>query len=123
MRLSTGTPKGINMKDQIFKKANDLAAFVVEDITVDCEKFGIKVRKQLDKRIIFQHGCWATIAFLFQDLEKDGISYGTPKVLLGLFKNPEGAIFKRYSYLIIGSKEKAVKIISLLKEWFNVEDS
>ena len=101
------------MKDKIIRKTTNLVARTLEELSVDCSVFGVKVRQQLKKYLIAKGGPWGALVFLFQDADKE------PRLMLASFKT-DGKMFRRYSYFIIRSKEEAEKIIGIIKECFNL---
>lgn len=101
------------MKDEVIRKTTNLVARTLEELSVECYVFGVRVREQLKKFLVASGGPWGAVAFLFKDEGKE------PKLMLASFRT-DGTMFKRYSYFIIRSKEEASKVIEILKECFNL---
>lgn len=106
------------MKDSIIKKTSGMWASRLEDLTATYKQFGVVLRQEFDKEIIFRNnGPWTSIAFAYKNV-KNG-EFGASRVMLAFFKNIDG-MFKRYSYYNIRSKEEAMKIIKFLMKIFNI---
>ena len=99
------------MKDEIIRKTTALVARTLEELSIDCSVFGVKVRQQLKKFLVAKGGPWGALAFLFKDEGKE------PRLMLASFRT-DGKMFRRYSYFIIRNKEEAEKIIEIIKECF-----
>jgi hypothetical protein len=63
-------------------------------------------------------GAWSTIAFLYQEKDKDG-NFGEAKVSLRRFQKFNG-VYKQRSKFNVSSKAQAEKIIEILKEWYEL---
>ena len=105
------------MKDEIIKKTTELVASNVEGLSVEYNKLGICLRKQLDKLLIKKGGPWVSFAFLYRDMKDDEEK---KQVMLASFKNVDGE-YKRFSYYNIKSKEEAILICNFLKNAFGLE--
>jgi hypothetical protein len=73
--------------------------------------------KELAKEYLSK-GAWATIAFLYQEKDKNG-NFGDAKVSLRRYQKT-GGMYKQRSKFNISSKAQAELIISVLKKWYEV---
>lgn len=104
------------MKDGIIRKTKDLCARTLEELSVECIVFGVKVREQLNRFIIAKGGPWGAVAFSFLD------SGEIPKLMLASFKS-DGNLFRRYSYFIIRNKEEAKAICNIIFNCFEIKEN
>jgi hypothetical protein len=88
----------------------------LDELTYDYEDEGVLVRKQLD-RIILARGGWATVMFLYQELDRDAGTYRTPKMAIVRFKKWKGA-YRRQSSFNISNEEQARQIVAVFEGWY-----
>ena len=79
-------------------------AETLEDLTYDYEDEGTLVRKELD-RAILSKGSWATIMFLFQELDRQKGKFRPPKMAIVRFKKSKGTYRKQSSFNISNEKQ------------------
>jgi len=88
----------------------------LDDLTYDYEDEGVLVRKQLD-RVILARGGWATVMFLYQELDRDTGSYRTPKMAIVRFKKWKGA-YRKQSSFNISNEAQARQIAEVFEGWY-----
>jgi len=88
----------------------------LDDLTYDYEDEGVLVRKQLD-RVILARGGWATVMFLYQELDRDTGSYRTPKMAIVRFKKSKG-VYRKQSSFNISSEKQARQIAEVFETWY-----
>jgi len=79
-------------------------AETLEDLTYDYEDEGVLVRKQID-RAILSKGSWATVMFLFQELDRAKGKFRPPKMAIVRFKKAKGSYRKQSSFNISNEKQ------------------
>jgi len=91
-------------------------AETVEELTVNWEDNGqLKVR-ELDKEIL-SRGAWATIMFLFQELDAKTQTYRPPKIGVRRYRKRSGSyIFQ--SKFNISSEKQAKEMVDVIQRWF-----
>lgn len=87
----------------------------VDELTVAFEDDGQLVVKELDKSILSK-GAWATIAFLYQDLDGKTGDYGKQKITLRRYRKVKGR-YRQQSKFNISSLDQATKIHEVLSQW------
>lgn len=73
--------------------------------------------KELAKEYLSK-GAWSTIAYLYQEKDKDG-NFGEAKVSLRRYQKTKG-VYKQRSKFNISSKAQAEQIINCLKKWYEL---
>lgn len=91
-------------------------AETLEELTYDYEDQGTLVRKQLDKAVLTK-GTWATVMFLYQDLDKAAGQFREPKIAIVRFKKWKGA-YRKQSSFNVSSIKQARQIIGVCEQWF-----
>jgi len=81
-------------------------AETLEELTYDYEDEGTLVRKELD-RAVLSKGSWATIMFLFQELDRAKGKFRAPKMAIVRFKKSKG------SY-----RKQARQIAEVFEQWY-----
>ena len=81
------------------------------------DETGEVIVKELAKEYLSK-GAWSTIAFLYQEKDKDG-NFGEAKVTLRRFQKI-GGVYKQRSKFNISSKAQAGQIIECLKKWYEL---
>lgn len=94
-------------------------AETIEDITYDYEEDGRMVRREL-KREVLSKGAWATLMFLFQELDRKTENWREPKIAIVRYKKWNGA-YRKQSSFNISSEKQARQIISAIEGWFSDE--
>src|SRR5215469_15589754 len=91
-------------------------AETLEDLTYDYEDEGTLVRKELD-RAVLSKGSWATIMFLFQELDRQKGKFRPPMVAIVRFKKSKGSYRKQASFNISNEKQ-ARQIAEVFENWY-----
>jgi hypothetical protein len=88
----------------------------LDDLTFDHEDDGVLVRKQLD-RVILAQGAWATVMFLFQELDRETGAYRAPKMAIVRFKKWRGA-YRKQSSFNVANEQQARQITQVFEGWY-----
>jgi len=91
-------------------------AETLEELTYDYEDEGLLVRKQLDK-VVLTKGSWATLMFLYQELDKASGSFRAPKIAIVRFKKFKGA-YRKQSSFNVSSEKQARQITDVFEQWY-----
>jgi hypothetical protein len=91
-------------------------AETLEELTYDYEDEGTLVRKELD-RAVLSKGSWATIMFLFQELDRAKGKFRAPKMAIVRFKKSKGSYRKQSSFNISNEKQ-ARQIAGVFEQWY-----
>jgi len=62
----------------------------LDELTYDYEDEGVLVRKQIERAILTK-GSWATVMFLFQELDRAKGKFRPPKMAIVRFKKSKGS--------------------------------
>jgi len=87
----------------------------LEELTYDYEEDGTLVRKQID-RVVLAEGAWATLMFLFQELDRKSGRFRAPKMAIVRFKKSRGA-YRKHSSFNISNEKQARQIAAVLEGW------
>ncbi len=88
----------------------------IDEVSYDWEDEGKLVRKQLKKEVLTK-GAWATVMFLYEDLDRKTEKFGDPKIAIVRFKK-SGGQYRRQSSFNISSRKQAEQIISVIQRWY-----
>jgi hypothetical protein len=91
-------------------------AETLEELTYDYEDEGTLVRKQIDK-VVLTKGSWATVMFLFQELDRAKGKFRPPKMAIVRFKKSKGTYRKQSSFNISNEKQ-ARQIVEVFEGWY-----
>ncbi len=91
-------------------------AETLEELTYDYEDEGTLVRKELDRAVLTK-GSWATIMFLFQELDRAKGKFRPPKMAIVRFKKSKGSYRKQSSFNISNEKQ-ARQIAEVFERWY-----
>jgi hypothetical protein len=91
-------------------------AETLDELTYDYEDEGVLVRKQLDK-IVLTKGSWATLMFLYQELDKASGTFRAPKIAIVRFKKFKGA-YRKQSSFNVSSEKQARQITEVFEQWY-----
>lgn len=87
----------------------------VEDITINYEKNGKLVVKELKKEILSK-GIWSTIMFLYQQLNEKTGEYREPKISIRRYKKVRG-FYQLQTKFAFSSDKQAEQVANILKKW------
>lgn len=87
----------------------------IEDITMTFEKDGKQLVKELKKEIL-SRGVWATILFLYQQLDEKTGEYREPKICIRRYKKLKG-FYQLQSKFSFSSDKQAKQIASVITKW------
>ena len=87
----------------------------LEELTYDYEEDGTLVRKQID-RVVLAEGGWATLMFLFQELDPKSGRFRAPKMAIVRFKKSRGG-YRKHSSFNISNEKQARQIAAVLERW------
>src|SRR5262252_8934118 len=79
-------------------------AETLEELTYDYEDEGVLVRKEIDRAVLTK-GSWATVMFLYQELDRAKGTFRPPKMAIVRFKKSKGSYRKQYSFNISNEKQ------------------
>lgn len=87
----------------------------IEDITVNFEKDGKQLVKELKKEIL-SRGIWVTILFLYQQLDEKTGEYREPKICIRRYKKVKG-FYQLQSKFAFSSDKQSKQIASVITKW------
>jgi hypothetical protein len=91
-------------------------AETLDELTYDYEDEGVLVRKQLDKAVLTK-GSWATLMFLYQELDKTSGKFRAPKIAIVRFKKFHGS-YRKQSSFNVSSEKQARQITEVFEGWY-----
>jgi hypothetical protein len=91
-------------------------AETLDELTYDYEDEGVLVRKQIDK-VVLTKGSWATLMFLYQELDKAAGTFRAPKIAIVRFKKFKGA-YRKQSSFNVSSEKQARQITAVFESWY-----
>jgi hypothetical protein len=91
-------------------------AETIEELSYNYEDEGLLVRKELDK-VVLTKGSWATIMFLYQELDKASGKFRAPKIAIVRFKKFRGA-YRKQSSFNVSSEKQARQITDVFEKWY-----
>jgi hypothetical protein len=91
-------------------------AETLEELTYDYEDEGTLVRKEIDRAVLTK-GSWATVMFLFQELDRAKGKFRPPKMAIVRFKKSKGSYRKQSSFNISNEKQ-ARQIAEVFEQWY-----
>ncbi|MGB8296188.1 MAG: hypothetical protein WCG85_12245 [Polyangia bacterium] len=91
-------------------------AETLDELTYDYEDEGVLVRKQLDK-VVLTKGAWATLMFLYQELDKASGKFRAPKMAIVRFKKFHGS-YRKQSSFNVSSEKQARQITEVFESWY-----
>ena len=91
-------------------------AETLEELTYDYEDERMLVRKEID-RVVLTKGSWATVMFLYQELDRAKGAFRAPKMAIVRFKKSKGSYRKQSSFNISNEKQ-ARQITEVFEGWY-----
>jgi len=91
-------------------------AETLDELTYNYEDEGVLVRKELDRAVLTKGG-WATMMFLFQELDRKTSKFRPPKMAIVRFKKSKGS-YRKQSSFNISSEKQARQIVAVFEEWY-----
>lgn len=93
-------------------------ARTVEELSYDHVRNGVLVRKQLDKRVIFKHGAWVTIAYLYQDISSSGAE-SDRKIALVKYRTRKETGYAQMTGITLSGEDMARRAVATLKHFYD----
>jgi len=87
----------------------------IEDITVNFEKDGKLLVKELKKEVL-SRGVWTTIIFLYQELDKKIDEFKEPKISIRRYKRTKG-YYQIQTKISFSSESQAKQVASTINKW------
>jgi hypothetical protein len=91
-------------------------AETINEVSYNYEDEGKLVRKEVKKEILTK-GAWATVMFLYQELDRQSETWGAPKVSIVRFKK-SGGVYRKQSSFNISSEKQARQIVEVIERWY-----
>lgn len=91
----------------------------IDEITIQYEENGEVLVKELKKEILTR-GAWATILFLYQDLDKKTKAFEPPKASIRRYRKKDGK-YMTQSKFTLSNAQQARQVAEILLKWFPVE--
>jgi hypothetical protein len=87
----------------------------LDELTFELEADGVLVRKQLD-RVVLTRGAWATVMFLYQDLDRATGAFRAPRAAIVRFQKWRGG-YRKHASFNLSSAEQALELVDVLGRW------
>jgi hypothetical protein len=87
----------------------------LDDLTYDQEVDGVLARKQLD-RVVLTRGAWATVLFLYVQLDRATGDHGAPKVAVVRFQRSRGG-WRKHAAFTLATADDARALADVLARW------
>ena len=91
-------------------------AETLDEVSYDYEDEGKLVRKELKKEFLTK-GAWATVMFMYEELDRKTEKWGEPKIAIVRFKKASGQ-YRKQSSFNISSRKQADQIIATIQKWY-----
>jgi hypothetical protein len=91
-------------------------AETIEEVSYNYEDEGKLVRREMKKEILTR-GSWATVMFLYQELDRQSQEWGDPKISIVRFKKTGGQ-YRKQSSFNISSRKQASQIVDVIGRWY-----
>ena len=91
-------------------------AETLDELSYDYEEDGVLVRKELERHVLSK-GSWATVMFLYQELDKKTEAWRAPKVSIVRYKKWNGQ-YRKQSGFNISSEKQARQIVDAIEKWY-----
>lgn len=90
-------------------------AATVDELSIQYEEEGKIVVKELKKHVLTK-GAWATLMFLYQDLDRATNEYSKSKISVRRYRKVKGE-YRQQSKFNISSPEQALMMCEVIHEW------
>jgi hypothetical protein len=87
----------------------------LDELTYDQEVDGVLVRRQLD-RAVLARGAWATVMFLFEELDRTTGAYGAPRMAIMRFQKWKGG-WRKHAAFNVANAAQADELAAVLARW------
>jgi hypothetical protein len=87
----------------------------LDELSYDQEDDGVLVREQLD-RVVLTGGSWATVMFLFRELDRETGAWRAPKMAIVRFQKRQGG-YRKHSAFNVANGEQARELSEVLARW------
>ena len=94
-------------------------AETIDELTIQYEEDGKVLRREVAKEVLSK-GAWATVMYLYQDLNRKSGEYGPHKISIRRYQKRDG-IFLQRSKFELSSPTQAQAICRKIQEWFPAE--
>jgi hypothetical protein len=91
-------------------------AETLEELSYNYEDEGKLVRKEVN-RAVLSKGAWATVMFLYQELDRQKEEWREPKIAIVRFKK-SGGTYRKQSSFNISSERQARQIVDVIEQWY-----
>ena len=91
-------------------------AETLDEISYDYEDEGRLVRREIAREVLSK-GAWATVMFLFEELDKKTETWRAPKIAIVRYKKWQGN-YRKQSSFNISSEKQARAIIAAIENWY-----
>jgi hypothetical protein len=87
----------------------------LDELSYEQEEGGVLVREQLD-RVVLARGSWATVMFLFRELDRATGAWRAPKMAVVRFQKRQGGYRKHSAFNVAGAAQ-ARELAEVLARW------
>jgi len=91
-------------------------AETLDEISYDYEDEGRLVRREVAREVLSK-GAWATLMFLFEELDRKTETWRAPKIAIVRYKKWNGQ-YRKQSSFNISSEKQARSIIAAIENWY-----
>ncbi len=87
----------------------------LEELNYDLEEDGVVVRRSIETKVL-RRGAWATVLFLYEELDRRTSRFRPAKVAVVRFQKLRGA-YRKHASFPLASAEEASSLIEVLGRW------
>jgi hypothetical protein len=88
---------------------------LLDELTYDYEDDGVLVRKQLE-RVVLTGRAWATVLFLYEELDPATRTFRAPKIAVVRFKKWRGG-YRKQSSFTVATEAQARQLADVFGAW------
>jgi hypothetical protein len=91
-------------------------AETLDELSYNYEDEGKLVRKEVNRSVLSK-GAWATVMFLYQELDRQKDVWRDPKIAIVRFKK-SGGQYRKQSSFNISSERQARQVVEIIEKWY-----
>jgi hypothetical protein len=91
-------------------------AETLDELSYDYEDEGRLVRREIAREVLSK-GAWATVMFLFEELDRKTETWRAPKIAIVRYKKWQGN-YRKQSSFNVSSEKQARALMATMEKWY-----
>ena len=87
----------------------------LDELSYDLEENGVLVRRDIGRKVL-RRGPWSTVLFLYEELDRETLTWRPAKIAVVRFQKWRGS-YRKHSSFQLSSEAEAKELLDVIVDW------